>query len=714
MGRYKLVIKLESDLCTSGGGIYNDAVDTEIIADKYGFPYIPGKRIKGCLRECAEELNDWGERIDEEKIFGMPGNDAGNLKIENAYPTNYDVYKEELRTCGSSVIVHPQNVMGVYTYLRSQTAIDYKSGIAKDESLRTMRVVNKDTVFESRVVVSEEYKESLEKCLKVFKHMGMARTRGFGEISAFLTKENESGETMTQNIENDDPICIREGYSALLYRFDLEEPVVCKSINGQEENSLDYIDGGKFLGCIAGEMGNKFLKMMSEGDLYVSNAYLCTKGRRLSEAPFSVYTIKNNKTDCRDNVYRNDENKTEDDRQCLQFQQIKHCYVDMSEDSIKVFSVRVEEKYHHTRPDDKSIGRALDDEYNVGEMYQFSAISSGQSFSGFIVGTKKQITEIHEIFSNVHYVNIGYANSAEYGKCHLSLRDYNTVACEKICGDFAVWLKSPAIIYNDKAACSTDAEDLAEDIKAELGINGKAQLEKTFVKVTEVGGYNVTWNARKPTLAAFDKGSVLVFKGSGINISAGTYFIGERRNEGYGEIAIAPIDDNGKYKRVYLKPDMDTVGVTPQCSVVNVAEKELIKDIADNLFKEYYKSKATEQAGKYPIGNQEVIKPTVANMLLMCNDAGSLDEMRDACKKRYAKKDEGKQKKQDKSSDLLSRAEESINSMVVQFEKEFNITGYTAETGWEIDYLYEYLANIKYVIRHLKKVNKPEGQEVLV
>ena len=85
MKRKRIEIELLSDTCVSDGGIYNSAVDTEICQDDFGFPYIPGKRMRGCLRECALELNDWGAGIEIGRLFGQPGNQRGQAIIKSAY-----------------------------------------------------------------------------------------------------------------------------------------------------------------------------------------------------------------------------------------------------------------------------------------------------------------------------------------------------------------------------------------------------------------------------------------------------------------------------------------------------------------------------------------------------------------------------------------------------------------------------------------------------
>ena len=68
-------------MCVSDGGVYNSSVDIEVCYDSYGFPYIPAKRIRGCLRECAIELQDWGMEVPWQKMFGEKGDSANRAAI---------------------------------------------------------------------------------------------------------------------------------------------------------------------------------------------------------------------------------------------------------------------------------------------------------------------------------------------------------------------------------------------------------------------------------------------------------------------------------------------------------------------------------------------------------------------------------------------------------------------------------------------------------
>ena len=45
---------------------------------------------------------------------------------------------------------------------------------------------------------------------------------------------------------------------------------------------------------------------------------------------------------------------------------MKHCYVRMDKETLYTLDVDVEERYHHKRSEDKSIGRAVSTEENSG------------------------------------------------------------------------------------------------------------------------------------------------------------------------------------------------------------------------------------------------------------------------------------------------------------------------------------------------------------
>ena len=71
----KIVVELKSDLMTGSGSGFAGVVDSDIEYELYGLPFIPAKRLKGCLRECAEEIKDSDSKYQAafDKLFGKPG-----------------------------------------------------------------------------------------------------------------------------------------------------------------------------------------------------------------------------------------------------------------------------------------------------------------------------------------------------------------------------------------------------------------------------------------------------------------------------------------------------------------------------------------------------------------------------------------------------------------------------------------------------------------
>lgn len=185
MTDYLMKIRLLSDLCVADGGIYNSSIDTDICYDSYGLPFIPAKRIKGCLRECGIELRDWGEELPLEEIFGAEGNRAGKLIIRNAYLPERTAYVKEIRKADGSAVGHPQNVLHLFSYIRNQTSIEQESGVAKESSLRTMRVVKKGLEFTAQVQMPAIY-EIIN--IKIQKMLDFTAFSGFFVSNLFLVQ----------------------------------------------------------------------------------------------------------------------------------------------------------------------------------------------------------------------------------------------------------------------------------------------------------------------------------------------------------------------------------------------------------------------------------------------------------------------------------------------------------------------------------------------
>ena len=704
---YEMRIKLLSDLCVSDGGVYNSFIDIDVCYDEYGLPYIPAKRMKGCLRECALELNDWGCEIDIAALFGSEGKKKSSVKIENAYLENSNLYRKEINAGKGHILVHPQNVLRNFTYLRSQTSINYVSGAAEENSLRCSRVIKRGLEFVSKVQLEEKFYNDFQQCCTVWRHMGIARTRGMGEIQVTLGRKEEC----FRESEHSE---WREGSDTIVYELELLEPVICKSVNGQEENTMDYIEGAKVLGIFAQAIKEKesaeaFLEVLDAGKIKFSNAYLCEEGRRFLEVPGTYYSIKNNEKSYLDYAY----NETKKEEQIIQPNQMKHCYVAKTEDGqLLKKDVLVEERYHHSRPEDKGIGRVYVSENDNSKFYQMSSIMAGQTFQGFIQGTNQQIKRVYDVLKEKELVQVGYGNSAEYGNVKFRMVGVKASGQKIIHGKrFMVTLLSPAIIYNDNATYTTQIDDFIEEMKWELGIeNEELEEQQYFVKYTTIGGFQVTWGMRKPTIEAFDKGTVIIFelKEAKDLIVKNCYWIGERVQEGFGEMKIEVLEEGNRKQKIYKEENSkDEV-------VLDISSMEFLPQIATSLFEEYVEMKAAKRAKEIIEKNKDwkssvECKATINNMLLMCGERETLQEVKKDAMERFSDKNSEKKGKKHKIAiTILEEAEKGGSDFDSPLIKEFNDNYNIAkmimnEEEVKKKYLYYILLELKYVLRKGEK-----------
>ena len=83
-------ITLQSDLCVGSGYSYAGVIDSDVTSDRYGIPYIPARRLKGCMREAAEMISAVLQPDAISNLFGKRGQKMpGKLYIENARIKNY-------------------------------------------------------------------------------------------------------------------------------------------------------------------------------------------------------------------------------------------------------------------------------------------------------------------------------------------------------------------------------------------------------------------------------------------------------------------------------------------------------------------------------------------------------------------------------------------------------------------------------------------------
>jgi len=179
-----------------GSGLSGGAeADDSVIRDADGLPFVPGKTIKGLLRDAALEMRSVDEGMDGEcadALFGYQGTEeskegrktllkrthAGSASFSNA-----EMLPEEREDAKVGLSPYLYDIL-------SSTSIDPKSGTAQQQTLRSIEVTV-PIVLEGRIVFSggDPEKQLLLDCLKWVRAAGAHRNRGLGRCAFTVVKQ---------------------------------------------------------------------------------------------------------------------------------------------------------------------------------------------------------------------------------------------------------------------------------------------------------------------------------------------------------------------------------------------------------------------------------------------------------------------------------------------------------------------------------------------
>jgi CRISPR/Cas system CSM-associated protein Csm3 (group 7 of RAMP superfamily) len=210
---FKLKIKLLSDTTFGRGDGVAGLIDQEVEQDKYGFPYLRGRTLKGLLSEECDNLitvlpednqkNYWANIAC--KLFGIPGSKLETIAAmhvgDACLPDDlrqvvaYEIDREQLTN---------QDVLSSLTTIRRQTAIDWENGVADKGSLRSFRVVIRELEFQADLLFETQPSDEILSLLSVgtlaLRRLGSGRNRGRGHVCCTL-HDADGNEITQQNLK---------------------------------------------------------------------------------------------------------------------------------------------------------------------------------------------------------------------------------------------------------------------------------------------------------------------------------------------------------------------------------------------------------------------------------------------------------------------------------------------------------------------------------
>ena len=557
MKQMKLKIELKSDLICGSGEGWGNVIDTDVVYDSYGFPYIPAKRIKGLLKEACLELDEMGVNENKltDEIFGSNNVEGSTFVLTNAELANIHDMKGYVDNCNDDEKkeLNISNVINHYTNVRCQTAID-DNGIAKENSLRASRAITRGNLFYADIIFEDKYDEVIKNCCAIVHHIGINRTRGFGDVSLSLEKFDDKFHMDAKDFSPED-----DKIYTLKLKLKNMSQLAIKTSTG--DKSADYIPGSAILGFFAGqylknndvdsEFYRLFIKDNTDG-LVFENAYVSDENwNEYFPTRMSLYKEKTGSELLDQSIQNQNQNKI--------WTRVRNKYACVNSNNI--IKPNKEMVYHHRRPDDKSVGHVIDNSgTNTGMFYQKEVISSDQHFIAKIKGKGKDLKTVFN--PDMRYIQIGGSKHTQYG--NVSIEDFELISKkeEKIKPGTKVvcTLTSPLVMLDKKGESILDIKKLIEKFgfknEPENKEDEKTKEQRCFVDYVQVGGYNVKWKLQKPSYTAFAAGTC--FTGILESDIDKEIQLGSFKHEGMGEIVVNTVEEIEKsIKSAEKTPDTE-------------------------------------------------------------------------------------------------------------------------------------------------------------
>ena len=668
----KLEIELRSDLCAGTGKHYAAVIDLDTALDEYGIPFIPAKRIKGCMREIAEQFLC----LDADTIRGIFGErgagDPGSLRLTDARISHYDNQLEEIKTAISNGEICANDNTELFCSVRAETAIE--NDTAKKGTLRFTRVVNRlspidgqPLKFYADLETEEQYGETVETICRGLKNIGYKKNRGLGSIKCALVPSDDSFKLAPYPFEDD-------GQYRMSYLVFLEEDMMLPAADAN--HSLDYIPGTSVQGALAVRYRKKygddgFEDIFLSGSVRFGNLYVSDSGSgNYYPAPRFLAKIKAAKGPEEEGIHNMIANRDDDRKKEMkpQYKPLKNGYIretDEYKETDRYKETKTEIIYHNALNTEES-------RENNGGLYTQYCISSGQYFKGVITADGRSMKKLYPLFED-GVLCFGRSKTAQYSRCvikrpeDVDVQPVSKTTVPLKANDTAAFLCESDVLLVKDGRYTVDLEDFCAALNKCVGtqLPEEDMLDPfTGIATRIISGYNAKWNHKKPQFPVIKAGSTVVFQVKEDGAVPDRFTLGEKQNEGYGQIRLIPdakqfcSGDADKKKDTIAEEEKGTDKKQQDFLLAN-ARSELLRAVGAQRELDEILGKAIVDADRLA---KKLNASQVGRLTLMCRESSCLTDL----------------EKRINSIKTESFREQAANCIL----KEIARSGWTEETDW--------------------------------
>ena len=551
-----IIIQLMSDLCIGNGESIGNGIDNDICRDNFGFPFIPGRRLLGCLRDAAMDLIRYGFADASEEIidliFGNPNGQEGKLFLENAMIPGIESlhgFVQSLKETPEKRVylirqTTEEKIIRLYTSVRGQTQIG-DDGKALNGSLRFIRVLNQyDPVSKEpmKFICSADISalndfeiKFLENTCKALRHIGLNRNRGLGNVRVTLADsekiDNREAVPKARMVWN--PHKEPEHLLCIPYQVELDSPISIQ----------EFLEAGSSIRSrtVIGALANYYIKKHGGDDIMFTHLFLdgtvkwsaltpVINGIISDPAPAILMKLKNDGGKLINSFVCDEEWKTKKPKSLDGY----FASIDEEEGIYHVAQVSSEISYHNRLTELNGTNR------EQKGLYMQDALSSGMVYGGYILlpddrNIRKNIEELLE----VKKIRLGRSKKVQYGtatirKAELIIQQAMPCGLEENEPVFAI-LKSD-LVLQDNAMFNIGNDTVRDKIAKAFGIrNERPEGYYDICRYHVISGFNTMWQMQKPKVRAVQAGSVYCFQACP-GKHPRRQIIGEYQQEGLGRI----------------------------------------------------------------------------------------------------------------------------------------------------------------------------------
>ena len=637
----KLNIELFSGTSFASSDGQSVLLDTELLHDPdTGLPFISGKGIHGLLRDAWLSMREHFPELESAamRILGDENKqESGVVHISNAFPPVVNSVSEAIKKGR----LQTAQVLNSLTEVRVQTAIDRQTASAKENSLRSSRVLLREVPLIAKLTWFETPNEFdlkvFRMCTSAIRNIGLKRNRGRGAVRFYFDHDTQTNKESAQNNvgsegNNDDLGASKEernnqpsnsqldseqGFLKLLdqlsklfttnrevkfkyipYKLTLETPLLAKSLEGDPNSaqSLDYIPGSLIRGAVAQRLikfgikpdgetyDNLFKQIILKGKYCFLNAYPISEAsnERSLPKPCTLMISKQSRSRGYNLAAWTGMNDWPDNSL------MPEPYSFVREDGAAMNSDK-HFQFHHSR--DRTRGMSTS---NAGAVFSYSALTAHQTFAGLIRVQTNEDDFTHNIFLRKIFeqpISLGRSRRAEYGGISRIDIEHNPINDEierfdnltsQNSGECFVAQLTSDFIGRCPITGQVDPSTFGDLVSKSL--NQKASIESCFFNYGKVGGYNRKWGTEIPQDFTLKAGSVVVLKArERIEVSELMALehsgIGERLSEGFGRFVFLPMPSKEDSTLEEVKVGKTNQHVKDSKATIELMQKRLLLQV---------------------------------------------------------------------------------------------------------------------------------------